>query len=131
MYKQTGNAFSSIYTVNKIMWHKQNEPDIYNRAWKFCCVQDYIAFKLTGEGPYIDYSMAGRTMMLSVEKPEWNKTVLEAADISESKLSTPVSSITIVGSLTREVRELCGLDTRCEVVIGGMIKHVEHLEVEL
>lgn len=119
LYKQTGNTFSSIYTVNKIMWHKQNEPDIYNKAWKFCCVQDYIAFKLTGEGPYIDYSMAGRTMMLSVEKPEWNKTVLDAAGISESKLSTPVASITIVGSPTREVRESCGLDTHCEVVIGG------------
>ena len=60
IYKRTGNGFASIYTVNKIMWFIENRPDIYEKAWKFCCVQDYVVFKLTGEGPFIDYSMAGK-----------------------------------------------------------------------
>ena len=75
IYKRTGNGFASIYTVNKIMWFIENRPDIYEKAWKFCCVQDYVVFKLTGEGPFIDYSMAGRTMMLSSERPEWDSGV--------------------------------------------------------
>ena len=45
------------------MWFIENRPDIYEQAWKFCCVQDYVVFKLTGEGRFIDYSMAGRTMI--------------------------------------------------------------------
>lgn len=86
IYKRTGNGFASIYTVNKIMWFIENRPDIYEKAWKFCCVQDYVVFKLTGEGPFIDYSMAGRTMMLSSERPEWDSGVLDIAGHIKGKI---------------------------------------------
>ncbi|MCC2254299.1 Hsp70 family protein [Ruminococcus sp. CLA-AA-H200] len=119
IYGRTGNTFGSIYTLNKIMWHKQNQPEIYNRAWKFCCVQDYAAYMLTGEGPYTDYSIAGRTMMFSVKEPVWDEKVLGIAGIDIGKLSSPVPSVTVVGKIRTELRQKLKLDETCEVVIGG------------
>ena len=119
LYQKTGNAFSTIYTLNKIMWYKENLPKLYENAWKFCCVLDYIGYLLTGEGPLIDYSVAGRSMMLSPNTLTWCEEVLDLAEISIEKLSTPVSSTTILGKTKKEVREECHLSKDCLVVVGG------------
>lgn len=119
MYQHTGNGFASIYTVNKIMWHKELMPEVYENTWKFCCVQDYVIFMLTGKGPFIDYSMAGRTMMLSLAEPKWDEQILKIAGISKEKLSEPVGSSTIVGTVKQDIRALTGLRTNCQVVLGG------------
>ncbi|MEQ2579713.1 FGGY-family carbohydrate kinase [Hominiventricola aquisgranensis] len=119
MYQKTGNAFSTIYTLNKIMWHKENLPQVYEDAWKFCCVPDYAGYLLTGENPLIDYSVAGRSMMLSPDTLIWNEEVLELAEISKEKLSTPVSSTTILGKVKKEVCRECQLSEDCVVVVGG------------
>lgn len=128
IYKRTGNGFASIYTVNKIMWFIENRPDIYEKAWKFCCVQDYVVFKLTGEGPFIDYSMAGRTMMLSSERPEWDSGVLDIAGISKDKLSEPVSSTATIGRVREDIRAGLGLSRTCQVVLGGHDQPAAQLE---
>lgn len=119
IYRKNGNTFGSIYTLNKIMWHKQNEPEIYKKAWKFCCVQDYIAYSLTGDGPYIDYSMAGRTGMFSVDKTNWSEEILAIAEIEADKLSVPVPSVKIVGKILPELKESLRLTSKCELAIGG------------
>lgn len=119
MYRHTGNGFSSIYTVNKIMWHKEKRPGIYQKAWKFCCVQDYVAFKLTGKGPYIDYSMAGRTMMLSLSEAGWDEEILQIAGIPKEMLSEPKASASIVGAVKKKIRDLTGLRADCQVILGG------------
>ena len=76
-------------------------------------------FKLTGEGPFIDYSMAGRTMMLSSERPEWDSGVLDMAGISKDKLSEPVSSTATIGRVREDIRAGLGLSRTCQVVLGG------------
>lgn len=59
MYLKTGLPFSHIYTANKLMWLKSNHPEIFGRAAKFMCVQDFVNWHLTGRA-VIDYSLAGR-----------------------------------------------------------------------
>ena len=45
----TGNGFpAALYTVFKIMWYRDNEPDIYRDAFKIIGTKDYINFRLTG-----------------------------------------------------------------------------------
>lgn len=119
MYQRTGNGFASIYAVNKIMWHKENLPELYERAWKFCCVQDYVGFVLSGNGPYIDFSMAGRTMMLSPDQLHWDEGVLEAAGISRKKLSEPAASTMVIGKVKENIRMGLKLMDGCQVVLGG------------
>jgi xylulokinase len=114
----TGLPLSSIYTVNKIMWHKKNNPDIYEKSWKFCCVQDYIIYLLSGETA-IDHSLAGRTMMLNPQKKEWDEKILKLAGIANEKLSTPVSSTTVVGKIRGVIADELGLPQDVSLVVGG------------
>jgi xylulokinase len=117
-YKQTGLPIDSIYTINKIMWHKQNNPGIYDQAWKFCCVQDYMVFLLCGEA-MIDYSLAGRSMMLNPQTKQWNKEILDLANIDHNKLSTLAPSTTVAGTLRNSLAKELGLSDKTPIVVGG------------
>lgn len=119
LFVETGNTPSPICTLNKIMWHKENLPHIYEHAWKFCCVQDYAGFLLTGEAPLIDYSMAGRTMMLSPRSLKWSDYILDLAGIEKDKLPRPAPSTTLVGSLKASLRDRLRLKGNCRVALGG------------
>lgn len=118
IFAHTGLPLSSIYTVNKIMWHRQNNPDIYEKAWKFCCIQDYIVYLLSGVAA-IDYSLAGRTMMLNPQKKDWDEKVLELANIDRNKLSTLVPSITVVGNVKNTIARRLGLPDNTPIIVGG------------
>lgn len=119
IYQKTGNAFSAIYAVNKIMWLKENLPEVFRKAWKFCCVQDYIVFMLSGEDPVIDYSMAGRTMMFSQQNLAWQDDILRIGQIGKDRLSRPVASTTIVGKVKTELKDRLHLKGDCKIVMGG------------
>lgn len=117
-FKHTGLPFASMYTINKIMWHKQNNPEIYEKAWKFCCVQDFIIFMLCGE-TMMDYSLAGRTMMLNPQTKKWDERILELAGIDKNKLSTLVPSTTVAGMLRPTIAKELGLSIDTAIVVGG------------
>ena len=101
------------------MWHKKHNPHLYNAAWKFLCVQDYVAYMLTGAEAVIDHTMAGRTMIFDSKKGVWNKEVLQIAGIEEEKLARPTASITQVGLLKKEIADAIRLKNPCAVIIGG------------
>lgn len=119
IFLRTGVPFGSIYTVNKLMWHRQNNPQIFEKAWKFCCVQDYVSHWLTGEGPFIDYSLAGRTMMFDPRAKDWESRVLELSGIPKEKLSKPMPSSTVVGTLRDSLASRLGLKKGIPVVLGA------------
>ena len=60
------------------MWWRKNQPDIYQRTWKFLCYEDFVFYKL-GLEPTMDYSMAARTMAFDIKEKKWSKEMLEAA----------------------------------------------------
>lgn len=118
LFQKTGVPLSSIYTVNKIMWYRDNLPDVFERAWKFLCVQDYAQFLLSSETK-IDFSLAGRTMMFDPAAMTWNREILGLAGIPEEKLSTPVPSTAVIGSIKRDTAEELGLPSNLRLVAGG------------
>ena len=76
----TGMPLHAMYTINKIMWVKQNRPETFAKAVKFLCVEDYVNFRLTGDFA-IDWSLAGRTMAFDVLNKCWSSTMLDKAGI--------------------------------------------------
>ena len=89
LYKITGLDLSYIYSINKIMWLKENEPDIFKKIFKWLCIPDYIAFKLTGEMK-MDYSIASRTMAFDISKKcgQANFAIKQALIVIFSRYST-------------------------------------------
>ncbi len=119
IYQITGMPIHGMYTANKILWLRDNMPQVFEKTWKFMCVEDYVLFRLTGEGPFIDFSLAGRTMMFDVRKKRWSPEILRLMGIDEDRLSNPVPSGTVAGKLSKSVAEEIGLGRRPLVVSGG------------
>ncbi len=107
-----------IYTLNKIMWFKENLPEIYKNTWKFMLFEDFILYRLGFEA-VIDYSLAARTMAFNVLKKDWADPMLEAAELDRNIFSAVKASGTVIGEVHPKVAQELGLAGRVELVTGG------------
>ena len=118
IYNITGHRSNPMYTLNKLMWVKDNLPDAYKRIDKVVNTKDYITFKLTGN-LVTDFSDASGTNMLDIRGKVWSDEMLEAAGINKSILPDIFKSTDIVGKVTSEAANMTGLIKGTPVVCGG------------
>lgn len=116
--KITGMPLHGMYTINKIMWIRENQPEIFNKAVKFFCFEDYIQFKL-GLDPVISSSLAARTMAYDVKKGDWSEEMLSLAGLDKSLFSKTAYGGTIVGVIPDQIASEIGLPKGVKVATGG------------
>ncbi|NMA64636.1 MAG: xylulokinase, partial [Clostridiaceae bacterium] len=117
-YKITGHRASPSYSIEKLMWIKNNEPEVYKKTYKMLLCKDYIVLKLTGEF-MTDYSDASGTNGFDLNKMDWSKEIIEAGQLDINKLPKLVASTHIVGGVTQESASQTGLYPGTPVVMGG------------
>jgi xylulokinase len=118
VYKITGHRISPAYSAAKMLWVKNNQPDIYSKTYKFLHAKDYIIHKLTGEF-VTDYSDASGMNLLDLNKLDWSDEILDAIGLSRSILPDLHASTDIAGRVSKESAEEVGLLEGTPVVIGG------------
>lgn len=118
VYKTAGIQSNPVYILPKIMWLKNNKPDLYRRTDRFCTCLDYITHKFTGEYR-IDYSIAGGSLLHDVQKLQWSDKLLEAAGITKDKLPGLDWAGVPVGKVLEGVSIELGLPKDMLVVLGG------------
>jgi xylulokinase len=118
VYRITGHRISPTYSVSKIEWVRQNEPDVFERAHKFLHVKDYIAHRMTGAF-VTDRSDASGMNLYHLEHGEWSDEILNALALDPRLLPEIHNSTDVIGELTKEAAEQLGLITGIPVVIGG------------
>ncbi len=106
------------FTAPKILWMKNNEPDLYEKMKYFLLPKDYVRFKLTG-ARVTDISDASGTLMLDVAGGEWAKDLIKRMGVKKDILPEIVGSAELSGRLTREAAKLTGLKEGTPVVGGG------------
>ena len=117
-YRITGHRISPAYSLQKLMWIKNNQPEIYGATYKMLNSKDYIIYKLTGK--YVtDYSDATGTTALDLNTYKWSEEVVGAAGIDGDKLPELKPSTHVVGGVTRLAAEETGLPEGTPVVCGG------------
>lgn len=117
-YKITGHRLSASYSAAKLLWVRDNQPDIYKKADKMLHAKEYIILKLTGQ-IVTEYSDASGTNLLDVGKKEWSEDLLREFDIRRSLLPDLHPSAHIAGKVTAEAARQCGLAEGIPVVTGG------------
>ena len=100
-FKITGVIPHSMYSLPKLLYIKNNYPEIFAKAKKAMLVCDYIGYLLTGKR-VIDYALASRTGAFDVEKKDFSREVLGAVGIDPELFSTPMCAGTIVGKVKNE-----------------------------
>ena len=118
MYIRTGLRLNPYFSAPKMMWLKDNEPEIFEQTHKLIGVQDYITYLLTNEF-VTDWSQACRTMLMNISDFEWDEDMLRHTGISVDLLPKLVPPGSVAGSLTKEIAELAGLPLGIPVIIAG------------
>jgi len=118
LFNITGMRPHPITSLTKILWFKENTKDIYKETYKFMTYADFINSKL-GAQPYIDWTMASRTMAFDLLKREWSEFILDKVGIDKNLFSNPVPSGEIIGKVSTNVAEDVGLPKECLIVSGG------------
>ncbi len=118
LVKSTCNPALEGFTAPKVIWVRDNEPEIYDKAYKMMLPKDYVRFRLTGEIA-CEVSDAAGTILFDVRNREWSQEVLDRLDISSDLMPPCYESIDVCGAITPEVAEMTGLNPGTPVVGGG------------
>jgi xylulokinase len=117
-YRITGHRASPSYSVEKLMWVRDNEPQVYARTFKMLHAKDYLNSRLTGVMA-TEYSDASGTNLLDLSARRWSEKLVGITGIDGEMLPELKSSTDIVGALTAAAAREMGLQPGIPVVAGG------------
>jgi xylulokinase len=114
----TKNPALEGFTLPKILWVKENEPEIFEHASAFLLPKDYLRYRMTGN-IQMEYSDAAGTLLLNVAKREWSQEVLELFGLSADFCPSLVESHAFVGTVASQFAQDTGLSEGVKVFAGG------------
>ena len=107
-----------LYTLCRLVWYKQNKPELYKQIRYAFAINDWIIYQLTGEVA-TDPSQASITSLMDITKSEWSPEILEMAEINAGILPPIKDPGSYVGTITQAASKKTGLSTKTIVGIGG------------
>lgn len=118
IYQRSGHRPSPAYTAAKILWLRDEQPDIFHKTACFLQPKDFIVQQLTSRFA-TDYSDASGTLLFDLVERRWATDFLATLGLSEQVLPALYPSTAIVGEVTRTAADATGLAVGTPVVIGG------------
>jgi xylulokinase len=118
-YRITGAALrAENYAVFKIMWHRDNEPELFGSTKAFLGTKDYINLLMTGAilSDYTDASFSG---IYDLTRWRYSEELARAADLPLEVFPVLHPSTHVVGGLHLEPAEELGLARGTQVICGG------------
>jgi len=106
------------HMLPQILWMREHEHDVINRAQHLLFVQDFLIARLTGR-PATDYTTAAATLFFDITSNAWDGATLDRYRIAMRSLPEVVASGTAVGTVTHDAAAATGLSTETVVVTGA------------
>ena len=116
--RYTANIAFAGFTAPKLLWMRENEPELFERAAKIMLPKDYLVYRLTGRHA-TDYSDASGTLLLDVEHRRWSREMCGICGVAEEQLPRLFESWETVGTLLPDVAEKLGLPEDTAVCAGA------------
>jgi xylulokinase len=114
----TANPALTNFTLTKLMWVREREPELWSRFRYFLLPKDYIRLRLTGERA-TDVADASGTLLLDVANRRWSSAMLETLELDQSCLPALFESSEITGRVSPEGANATGLRAGTPVVAGA------------
>jgi gluconokinase len=93
-YSLTGVPIHSMTPLCKLLWFKEQQPELFEKAYKFIGIKEYLFFKLFGQY-VIDTSLATATGLLNIHSLQWEESILKFIGIDAERLSTIVPTVQV------------------------------------
>ena len=114
----TKNIALEGFTLPKILWLQENEPEVWSRVKKIMLPKDYLSLWLTGN-IYTEFSDAAGTLLLDIEKKQWSEEITDAFNIDRRILPELIESTDRTGFVKAEIAERYKLTNEVKVFAGG------------
>ena len=114
----TCNPALTGFTLPKMLWVRDNEPETWKQVRSVLLPKDYVRFKLTGDKA-TDVSDASGMLLLDVANRKWSDAMLQAAELDSSLLPRVYESPEITGTVSASAAAATGLPTGTPVVGGA------------
>jgi sugar (pentulose or hexulose) kinase len=118
IFELSGNPTDPYYAVAKLMWEKNNRPELYKKTYKIQTAACYPRMKLTGKA-VIDYSNASLMgICFDIRKKKWDEKLADEIGIDLDKLPDVYPCPEVIGEVTSEAAKETGLAAGTPVVAG-------------
>ena len=118
IYKNTGTPIHPMSPLTKLIWLREHQPEIYQKASKFIGIKEYIFYRLFKQYT-IDYSIASATGMFNIHQLDWDEQALQVTGISKQQLSDPVPTTHVIQGIDPEYASKIGINPDTSFVIGA------------
>ena len=131
LLKHVYNRSLEGFTLPKILWLRDNEPENFRKTKKVIMPKDYINFMLTGKIA-TEVSDAAGTILLDVKSKQWSAAMLKALDLDPGLLPEVLESTDVVGNVKEDLAKSLGTgaskvvaggaDNSCAAIGNGLVK---------
>jgi xylulokinase len=114
----TANPALTNFTLTKLLWVREHEPELWSRFRYFLLPKDYVRLRLTNERA-TDVADASGTLLLDVANRRWSDVMLDALDLDKHCLPALFESSEVTGRVSVEGAAATGLRQGTPVVAGA------------
>ncbi|MGB3293401.1 MAG: gluconokinase [Phormidesmis sp.] len=118
LYTRTGLPLHPMSPLVKLVWLRNEKPEIFQRAAKFISIKEYMIYRWCQQY-VVDYSIANASGLFNMHTLDWDEEALSLAEIAPRRLSQLVPTTHILTSMVPEIASSMGLPATMPVVIGA------------
>lgn len=118
LLKYTGNIALTGLTAPKLLWVKNNEPELFGKIKKIMLPKDYLAYKLTDVFA-TDVSDVSGTLYYDVENKKYSQEMLDILNVNINQLPKVYESYQKIGVLNQITKDDLNINQDVDVIIGG------------
>ncbi|MBV7392348.1 xylulokinase [Enterococcus alishanensis] len=116
--EQTKNRPLEGFTLPKMLWVKEHEPDIWEQVATFLLPKDYLGYWMTGN-IQTDFSDAAGTLLLDVIHQTWDWKIADIFELPKNIFPKLVDATEIIGTIRQDLAKELGLSPKIKIVAGG------------
>lgn len=118
IYRRTGTPIHPMSPLVKLVWLRNERPELFKPEHKFISIKEYVFHRLFGQY-LVDYSIASATGLLNLEQLDWDAEALALTGIDRGQLSTLVPTTHAIGGLKQKYALATGLPADMTFIAGA------------
>lgn len=118
LYFKTGTPVHPMSTLTKLLWLKEDEPELFAKTAYFADIKAYLFYRLFNEFK-VDISIASCTGLVSLKTGQWDPQALELTGITKEQLPEIVSGTTQAVGLTTAAQEKLAIPKDTPFIYGA------------
>lgn len=118
LYRATGTPLHPMAPLAKLMWFRDERPELLRRARWWVSIKEYLLRRLC-DSDVVDHAVAAATGLFDLTARDWHPEALGLAGVEARQLGRPVPTTTVIDGLRDDVATSLGLDPSTPIVVGA------------